>query len=1352
MPTSESFRRGQHVRQKRRKIEIPFLPGSIEVGGGKTRIRGVPKPVLRRARAASFIESPSTSTIPESIRPLLRDYFSSLPASQRREQRVRLAENLVKAAKAQPELLDQGFMERSQAVSRAEAKLDIVRLQETIKRESRRAIGEARKLAKKGNIKAARQAMTSARNRAYNIAAEQGWMEHPNAPHDLTAVIGDLIPDEPWEIAATAGTLGLGRTVSAGAEVGQALTAVRDTARGVSIGAKAFRRAGGLRTARALGRGSRLTEETIAKLPKSARTVGRIAKGTAKVTGRVATFPIRRPIKSAKWSAYGQTPFIATSDNPLGELKRVLEGQGVAAGVLHGLGTTVAEASPSELVGNIAKDALDLPANAVPAIYLPVAGLIEAAQGDPDRLDKLWGDYKEIGLLPAVASGDPGKVLAAIKNHPLFTALEARGVQAGVGRSAGAIERRVRGGEQERPALEVGGGQQPYPRQYSRDLIEKKVQQALDRRRGRKRGGQVASVKERERILRERVDRLVGQEEGARRAGRTAEAVDALQSLKDVKLYGRRAFIRRGPKARAERDVGISLAAQGILRSPKTFRADLVTYAGKLRTAGRELQGKLRDATKDSAKADLRNRIKANQAMLDRVEQLKLKGDPEAIFSAARANTQGLRQIDKELEDLGLAPGAQLAQARMIPTARTHLEADYGISNETRVRMDELRGELEQAASPREAAAIRGKLAALSQRAQVISREGEALPPERLAEEIRQMGGDPEALGFVSQRPGARGAGSFFRGFWPETPSLAKAKRTGTATTEGTFDPSFDAIVEQRIRGRGIIDATRGFGRTVREFAAGGARYGNMNEALQAARRIEEETGVKLQPVRLTPLRATAEQTRRAEELFDTLDPSNQRGMESIVNRLLDDATSEGPGPVVLLPEQVVKRLGEHFQAATTTQRVAQVINQGFKGAVLPTSPNWLLGNIVDVNMRTALSGTTPFGFNAGLGRRIIREIERENPELAKRIRAGLVPGSVYGAADANRVFRDARQFLGTGVAPLARAMGTLRRTPGVKQVVNGYTKYRDAVFQFNSRFLEDQAFYAMLGKTARRDIRLRTGQWESALRVGDDAVRDLAKGLRETPAQIKYAKSIEETLGQWTANSPGARQFLVDYAPFAMWTRAATKFVLWTLPAKHPIKTAIAAAAYEMTEEERNQLGLSHFADEPVTPNLQGSIPLAGGGLFAPQSITSFGFFADYQQSLAQSILPQFDLDALRGLDWTGKKLTHADGTPLNAAERAVAAFLGTSEAYIPWLAMGKRVAKDGWAAAAPRTVRPYDGGLVEWLRKQAHSIEITVPEKGSGGGDNIGPSSAAPWNGGSGSSSGGRPWASPTWTAPWN
>lgn len=1186
------------------------------------------------------------------------------------------------------------------------------------------------------------------RARRVNALAESGAIEHPNMPGGLERFVGDLIPDEPWEIGLAAGTLGAGTLVTGAARGGAAALQIG------RAGGPGARLAGIGR--QAAGRVAASPAGQVAARAAASKPAQVAAQG-AKFGGQVASYPLRHPVRLTGQMAVAQAPLAVASGDPGGELQHVLEGKGVLSNALGAVGGAVSSVVPSEIGRNLVQDLFDLPAQTPPAIYMPLAGLVEAAQGDPERLDKLWNDYKAVGLLPAIASGNPDKVLEAIKSHPLFAGLEARGAQAVIGRTAGAVGRRMGRQGLERAPLEIPG-QAAYPRSYSRDAIERQFQVAADRRRGARNpqegpvgpdgaplpGVQRATPRQVERIQRERVDRIVAQEEGVRRAGRQKEIMGAIESVKASGLKGLRDLGSQNLRGVGPRDVGASLVTQGIILSPETFGRDIRAFRSELEASQLRMRADLDKAKTSAARKDIKVRLEANEQMRKGLDKL-LDSDPEvvdAIFAASEPNARALQQIDRELAELGVLPHEQGLQARLIPFARAHMGAEHGISNKTRGELDALRKKLEGVDDPQQAASIRGKMGALAQRKQIIDRNGNALKPEAIMAEMKKRGGDPERVGFVSQSPTARGAKSFYRVFFPDRQTLSKAKRSGKATMEGTFDPAFDAIVEQRIRGRGIVDAVRGFDRTVQEIAISNKRYSTAADVRQAAERFEAETGMAVEPVRLAPLRAKEAELRRAEAIFEGMDPANQGGMQRMVDKLLDDAVNvqgETPGPFVLVPKIQIDRMREHFQASTTLRKAAQVMSSAFKGVVLPTSPNWLLGNLVDVSLRTALSGTGPYGRNAALGRRLVREAEAIDPIAAARMKAGLIPGSIYGAAEATRIYRDARQFAGTRLAPLARAMGTLARAPGPRQVLSVYGRYRDAVFHFNTKFVEDQAQYAMLGKAARAEVRARTGKWESALKLGDDAIHDLAKGLLETPAQIKFAKKMEETLGQWTANSPDARAFLVDYMPFGMWTRAASKFVLMTLPAKHPIKTAIAAIAYEMTEPEREALGLSHFAEKALPPNLQGSIPLGGGAMLAPQTVSSFGFFADYQASLAASFLPQFPLDELAGLDFTKRQLTNPDGTPVRVDGRVAAAFLSMSEAYIPFLAMGKRIAKDGPTAALPRTFRPYDPKLVEWLKGQSNKRLVPVDVKGKGGSASSNPYEGLLNNIGAGSGSGG-------------
>ena len=1428
-----------------------------------------------------------------------------------------------------------------------------------------------------------------------------------------------------------AGLLRGGRTAARGAAA---------AARGIGRALRTADEATSIRGLARIARGRRpapprASRRTARKTAQSRpRRALRVAGGVARAGARAATFPIRRPIKTAKYSIAAQAPVALATGDPLGEAKRALEGTGAVGQALGAASQAARDTLP--VVGNLVGDFFDLPANIVPSAYLTGTAIAEAIGGDSTRLENMWRDFTEgpvdpqtgqrtgVGaFLPELLTGQFGDAARAFAEHPLYSALEARGLQAAVGRTAGAVARhapseRLRQiGSQERKPLRLPGGLGVYERRYSPDLIEKAVQMALDRRRRRKYGGQRATPREAERILNEKVDRIVAREEGVRRANRARELEGAERSLRQV--TGR---LRDRRIPRDQRDA-ISLAVQGIVRNPEAFAADLLRYGQVLDRAHARMAQERAQATTRYQRRQISQRMKKNRQMKELTERL-LTADPEAIFRAARENVQALRAIERELVEYGVLDPRQAQQARLMPFARVHLDADYGRSAETQARIERarearrlqrrvprlqrrvaserarvreierqerdtpsrrerrlqqnikreraeaerralrtdeelvtterrvrelrrrerrrrqeaayLRGRLERleredqsrgrreearkaaaehrkraeelrariAARQRQADRLRGRLErleaeerararkagtkegkpkrdvreitkrtrnallgaeadlkglraelraverkakvaerdarkrpidpkkasaltnrtrqklldaeadlrglraeiralegkakvrarevrqaaraaepssqrrlikaraarrslakpsarlqrrrealaaleremreasarartlreaervpvrTLARREQLIDAEGRALPPERLESIRQEMGAEPTA--FVSQSPRARGARSFYRAFFPDRASVAKAKRTGKATEDGTFDPSFDALVEQRVRGRGIVDAIKGFDRTVREFAVGG-RFRNWQEAQDAAQMFERRTGIAVRPMRLSPLHANSREARRAEEIFDAMDTQNQRALEGVTERLLREATTDGPGPVVLVPEAVYKRLQEHFQAATVDRRVMQVVTNTFKGVVLPTSPNWFLGNLIDVSMRSMLSGTIPWGRDARLGRRIVREYERMyGPEEAARLRAALLLGMNYSAAESTRVFRDARQFAGTRIAPLARALGALRRSPGVKQVVNTYVRYRDAAFHFNEKFLERQSQYAQLGKAARREVRQTTGKWHKALVLGDEAIRDLAKGLRETDAQIRYAKQIEDVLGKWTANSPTARRFLVDYTPFGMWARAATKFVLVTLPARHPIKTSIAAMLGEYTREEREALGLTPDAQRALPPDLQGSIPLPGGRLAPVQTLSTFGFFADYQQSLATMVLPQFPLDELRRYDWTGRELRHEDGTRLLQEERALVALLSFGEAMVPFVAMGKRIADQGPIAALPRAFRPMPPDQVQRIRDRYQARTITVPV-GGGGGPAAGPptSSSAP------------------------
>lgn len=1183
------------------------------------------------------------------------------------------------------------------------------------------------------------------------------------------------------------------------------------------------------RTAGAAGRTRGGARATVA-----ARAAGKTAKVAGKATAKPATFAIRHPIKTAKYSALAQTP-VALSQGPDKAFDDLVQTGGVVGDITRSVGGVLSDVAPGEVAENIVKDAFELPAAVVPGAYMGAAALVEAAQGDSSRLDQLWEDYKDTGLLSGIATGDAGEVLRRIKEHPLFLALEARGAQAAVGRTAGAVARRAPEGSRIREAgrtdnrkgLDLGRGITPEGREYSRDLIEKAVQVAADRRRVRKRGQSKRGIRATDRqvknILEERGNRLVGQEEGARRHGRSAEADFGEEVAREIgksRLPG-----NRHP---AELDA-VPFAVRGLV-TERGFGADIAAYRAKLVKRGQGLRNKMKNADTRAERVRARARLKQNKAVIEQLDRAA-SADPAKVFAAVRRIAERRGEHDAKLGEK-TGRDSQLHQARLIPAARVILGAKFrkpsterfdrarGLLDdeakqaraETRSADTALRnlrsqvrstqGKLRAARARGDAAAVRrlertleGRKRKLAEaeafksraedrlsrtedrileverarkafkpnEARLVDKEGEPLHGERLERALRDAGVDPDLISFVSNSPTARGPGSFYRALFPDRQTLSGRATSGKAVLEGTFDATYDALVEQMVRSRGVNDALTGFDRIMGHFAirdkGGKARtYKTWQDADDARNNRAAEglpRNVELRPVRLAPLHANSSELQAALKEIGALDSSSYRKLEATGEALWKAATDKnGEGPYALIPEAAFKNLEAHFAAAGPLQKVVQVVNQGFKGVVLPLSPGWYAGNFIDVSMRSLFSGTGLYGRNNLLSRRFFKTLEGMDAdevkaatgltpeELSTRLRAGLVPGGLFGHNNASMVHREARDFSGKYLGPFAHALAVVRRTPGPRQAINAWVRVRDALLNFNELAFERQAQYAILGKVLRQEARLTRGKWESALRVSDDAMADLARGLLKTENQIKYAKKIEETLGQWTANGPLARQALIDYAPFGMWARASLKYVAYTLPAKHPIKLAIGAMLANVTEEDRAALGLSPSADAddgygfPLPANLQGSIPLPGGGVLPVQKFTSFGMFSDPTGSFFGMILPQVPLNEAQGLDWTGSKLRNEDGSLASAPQRAAAVLGAGLDTYIPFVAQAKRIAEDGPGALSP--IRPItDPGLIEYLR--APKFEVTGGTTSSSAGDWVTSSSSGSgtWNTGTSSAS---------------
>lgn len=205
-------------------------------------------------------------------------------------------------------------------------------------------------------------------------------------------------------------------------------------------------------------------------------------------------------------------------------VKAELEGHGVLAKVLEalsnhaqktaeggGAGISFATAGPKsppsgllKLGGRAAKDLVNAPAAVVPSVYVPAAGVVEAAKGHPERIKKFASDLNRhdpvVNLGAAALDAAKGDTRSAKKRleqakdaaneHPGFTALEVLGVKGAIGRGTTRVATRVGGKaakavSTERAPRVVPGTSLREERHYSPDAITKGATVAVEKTRTR---------------------------------------------------------------------------------------------------------------------------------------------------------------------------------------------------------------------------------------------------------------------------------------------------------------------------------------------------------------------------------------------------------------------------------------------------------------------------------------------------------------------------------------------------------------------------------------------------------------------------------------------------------------------------------------------------------------------------------------------------------------------------------------------------------------------------------------------------------------------------------------------------
>jgi hypothetical protein len=742
--------------------------------------------------------------------------------------------------------------------------------------------------------------------------------------------------------------------------------------------------------------------------------------------------------------------------------------------------------------------------------------------------------------------------------------------------------------------------------------------------------------------------------------------------------------------AKASVDLENGLVTRGMVTRDTAERARLTPYAVQ-HMGARVLTGKDVRAHVESLRTALRD-AQAEVRRQEAVVEGSLAGagvarGRAAILSRQVGGTQAERRAEARTVDPAKGPqfagggyGVQQASAGL-RAARAHLET-------ARERVKEIKAQIAEAPK------LEGKFVA----------HGQELTPADIRAHMQHRGLSEPA--FVTQKPPGRRASSYYV---PRVQSITDPLRTGEATRVGTFEAHPSVLYDQAAKSQGLIDAHDGYRSFASEF---GYRKGgklvvrSAADQRRLAQQLQQETGVAWRPVKLVPFGAKKDQIASL-----VTDPHKVDVVKDVSNHLREALGDGGDqrGAYVLVPEVAAKTFADHLKG-TGAHPVLSMMSSFFRQSVLGLSFKWLFGNTIEAALRSLVSGTRPDDYV--FGKRVIRELEKGDPELARQIIARTVQGGHYSLAARNSLHASGEQFAGSDLAGIATALGKFRRLGGARHVADGWNHYTHLVFQSVNGRLETQFQTAMLGRALRKDPLMS----DRLLMLSDKAVRQAAEGLTHTEAQIRFGREIDRMYGKYGKWSPSMRHAIASYTPFIAWSLNALRFLFDVLPRDHPVLTSALASASQATEDWRKQVGMetNPFKVDAGKPRfLQGGIPNKQGGVLRLSRYTPFGITANeggIYGTLMDSLLPQFSgfIAASKGEDWKGAPL-NGPHTKSSDAQNMLAGIVSAIEAMVPGVTLAATATGTKLPSQAKGTKIPET--LSQRLNKYVNPFIFTAP-----------------------------------------
>lgn len=943
---------------------------------------------------------------------------------------------------------------------------------------------------------------------------------------------------------------------------------------------------------------------------------------------------------------------------------------------------------------------------------------VQAAKGNTAPAKQLASGVAksvEEGAVGQLVQGNLSGVGKAVQQHPLISALEAVGAGGVVGRSAGALARGAGGTVAEagaRGALARVGSTVRSPlaltdeaaaarrglvhqREGSPDLIRKMLQSASDRRREpirdaqnrvvmrSERGRQVpvlkASPREQERLQRRLGNEMSAQaaanQRGAREAAGRATVTAGPRmkgTTRPVKVAGQR------PVSRADLAHTLSLLrAEGVLRTAEGLPADL---SKRIEVLERAVAQPERFRTKPELKEAQLNLAKLKAAR----DNPKVLARAQQIVERGVGHARNLNAADQALAELKVYPEGQLQRARLGPYAVAHMGAQH--------------------IAPEGAAA---------EQATLRSAEGKFLSNAEIEAHAHAHGVDPNTLAYLPHRlepersqsffkhlrPGNRPVGSgpartyamFQRGSNSISPKLLRDELSNKLTTVEQAHSVDRLVGDTGLQHPAMSKFREGAKLTPQEekIVREGGNY-TWKEAVEHADRLAAEGRGEYLPIRAHAA-ALGREASQAVQSMQTPASMETAHLSILRERLADDKT--GAHNVVLSPAPLLNQIQAHLKPVGGGTKLLRLMNAPFRMAVLP-QPKWLTGNFVEPYfVRLPLSGS---GINVpGLaldiraGGRYLKTLERGDAKMkqaAVDARNLHLEGMFIGRKGAS-VHTTYQDFSGEAQRALWGAH-VVRNLPVVKEMGDLVLALPKAFFAFNRHVIESPLQKAALGKAVRRDLQAFTGSWLQTVKLGQQALDEVARGSIDTATQHRFLRYQHQLLGQYDAFGPALRHLVQGATPFLPWTLASMRFVYWTLPAHHTV-------AFDAFMKAGQAVMPQWEAEHKEAP--PGSLRWAprnrAGGFIDLSKYTPFGISIPLAEEgpkvLTEPFLPQSRgaLLALEGRDPFGRELQTPGGKPSKSDEYGAAANQ-LLESLVPGVAIARRLQEKGGTGYGTSTV----------------------------------------------------------------